>query len=65
MSAPMCRPAPITVGEINASEGQAYVVNDLLTSLAGIWAARSTVDLIAKVSGFLDAHSGGRTQMEA
>src|SRR5713101_9193328 len=54
----------ITIGEIDAAEGQAYVVNDVLDFAWRNLLSNRPLDLIAKVGGFLDAHSGRRTQMK-
>src|SRR5207253_10876367 len=49
---------------IDAAVGQAYVVNDALDLAGGNLVTDRLLDQIAKIGGFLDAHSRGRTQMQ-
>src|SRR5260370_11279681 len=53
----------IAVRKIDAAVGQTYVVNNIDDLACGNLPSNRPLDLIAEVSGFLDAHSGGRAQM--
>src|SRR6202521_3943964 len=54
----------IAVGEIDTTVGQANVVNDVLNFARRNLASNRLLDLIAKVGGFFNAHSGGSTHMK-
>src|ERR1700687_6239607 len=54
----------IAVGEIDTAVGQANVVNHVLNFTRGDLAANRPLDLIAKVGGLFNAHSGGSTHMK-
>ena len=54
----------IAVGEIDAAVGQTYVVNDALDFACWNLLSNRLLDLIAKVGGFFNAHSRGRSQMK-
>ena len=54
----------IAVGEIDAAVRQANVVNDVLNFARWNLAANRPLDLIAKVGGFFNAHSGRSTHMK-
>src|ERR1700730_9088604 len=54
----------IAVRKIDAAVRQAYVVNHVVDFACRNLPSNRQLDLIAKVGGFLDAHSGWRTQMK-
>src|SRR5258708_3350771 len=54
----------IAVGEIDATVGQANIVNDVLEFACRYLPSNRLLDLIAKVGRFFNAHSGGSTQMK-
>src|ERR1700676_1921502 len=54
----------VTVRKIDATVGQTYVVNNTLEFACWNLTSNRTLDLIAKVGGFLDGHSGGSAQMK-
>ena len=54
----------IAVRKIDAAVGQTYVVDDVVDFACWNLLSNRLLDLIAKVGGFLDAHSGGRAQMK-
>src|ERR1700726_1656711 len=54
----------VAVGEIDTAVGQANVVNDVLDFARRNLASNRLLDLIAKVGGFFNAHSGGATHMK-
>src|SRR5437879_2409927 len=54
----------IAVRKIDAAIGQTYVVNDVVGFARRNLLSNRPFNLVAKVGGFFDAHSGGRTKME-
>src|ERR1700738_1272655 len=54
----------IAVRKIDAAVGQAYVVDDVVDFIGRNLLSDRPLDLIAKIGGFLDAHSGRRAQMK-
>src|ERR1700730_8377325 len=54
----------IAVREIDPAVGQAYVVDDVVDFIGRNLLSDRPLDLIAKIGGFLDAHSGRRAQMK-
>ncbi len=54
----------IAIGKIDAAVRQADVIDDIVHFAWRNLLSNRLLDLIAKVGGFLDAHSSGRTKMK-